>query len=66
MVTKSIERAQAQVESLTPAEVEEKLKEQGVTLIDLRDIRVQRCCNGYGEAGHRTLFRRKYQCAQPC
>ena len=34
-----VEEAEAQVESLTPAEVEEKLKEEGVTLIDLRDIR---------------------------
>ena len=42
-----VEEAEAQVESLTPAEVEEKLKEEGVTLIDLRDIRVQRCCNEY-------------------
>ena len=34
-----VEEAEAQVESLTPAEVEEKLKKEGVTLIDLRDIR---------------------------
>ena len=38
-IKKLVEEAEAQVESLTPAEVEEKLKEDGVTLIDLRDIR---------------------------
>ena len=42
-VTKSfkelVAEAEAQVKSLTPAEVEKKLKQTGVTLIDLRDIR---------------------------
>ena len=42
-VTKSFKKlvaeAEAQVKSLTPAEVEKKLKQNGVTLIDLRDIR---------------------------
>ena len=42
-ITKSFKKlvaeAEAQVKSLTPAEVEKKLKQTGVTLIDLRDIR---------------------------
>ena len=42
-VTKSFKKlvaeAEAQVKSLTPAEVEMKSKQNGVTLIDLRDIR---------------------------
>ena len=42
-ITKSFKKlvaeAEAQVKSLTPAEVEKKLKQNGVTLIDLRDIR---------------------------
>tara|TARA_B100000427_G_C15088403_1_gene411705 strand:- start:75 stop:479 length:405 start_codon:yes stop_codon:yes gene_type:complete len=42
-ITKSFKKlvaeAEAQVNSLTPAEVEKKLKQNGVTLIDLRDIR---------------------------
>ena len=42
-VTKSFKKlvaeAEAQVKSLTPAEVEKKSKQNGVTLIDLRDIR---------------------------
>ena len=42
-ITKSfkelVAEAEAQVKSLTPAEVEKKLKQNGVTLIDLRDIR---------------------------
>ena len=39
-IKKLVEEAEALVESLTPAEVEEKLKKDGVTLIDLRDIPV--------------------------
>ena len=38
-IKKLVEEAEALVESLTPVEVEEKLKKDGVTLIDLRDIR---------------------------
>ena len=42
-ITKSFKKlvaeAEAQVKSLTPAEVEKKLNQNGVTLIDLRDIR---------------------------
>ena len=42
-ITKSFKKlvaeAEAQVKSLTPAEVEKKSKQNGVTLIDLRDIR---------------------------
>ena len=42
-ITKSFKKlvaeAETQVKSLTPAEVEKKSKQNGVTLIDLRDIR---------------------------
>ncbi len=34
-----VERAEEQIDSITPAEVEERIKQQGVLLIDLRDIR---------------------------
>ena len=34
-----VAEAESQVTSLTPKEVEEKLTKDGVTLIDLRDIR---------------------------
>ncbi len=34
-----VARAQAQVTSLSPSEVEQKLSEPGVLLVDLRDIR---------------------------
>ncbi len=34
-----VEQAEREIESLTPAEVDERIKQQGVLLIDLRDVR---------------------------
>ncbi len=34
-----VEEAEAQVESLTPEQVDQKLHQPGVRLVDLRDIR---------------------------
>ena len=36
---KLVAEAEAKVTSISPAEVDKKLKETGVTLIDLRDLR---------------------------
>ena len=34
-----VEEAEAQVESLTPGQVDQKLHQPGVRLVDLRDVR---------------------------